>query len=102
MNILLAILTSKKNTKRCDQTQNFSLSIKLIDKNHIIYNKEATNTQNLFNLMKEKKLPARSQVGQKGERKNIASNCKVRSTNNETPKNCVYIQWEFQVVKKMI
>ena len=40
----------------CDQTQNFSLSIKLIYKNHIIYNKEATNTQNLFNLMKEKKI----------------------------------------------
>lgn len=39
----------------CDQTQNFSLSIKLVDKNHIIYNKKATNTQNLFNLMKEKK-----------------------------------------------
>ena len=54
-NILLAILTSKKKTKRCDQKQNFSLSIKLVDKNHIIYNKKATNTQNLFNLMKEKK-----------------------------------------------
>ena len=54
-NILLAILTSKKNTKRCDQTQNFSLSIKLVDKNHIIYNKKATNTQDLFNLKKEKK-----------------------------------------------
>ena len=54
-NILLAILTSKKNTKRCDQTQNFSLSIKLVDKNHIIYNKKVTITQNLFNLMKEKK-----------------------------------------------
>ena len=39
----------------CDQTQNFSLSIKLADKNHIIYNKKATNTQNLFNLMKERK-----------------------------------------------
>ena len=39
----------------CDQTQNFSLSIKLVDKNHIIYNKKATNIQNLFNLMKEKK-----------------------------------------------
>ena len=49
------MLTSKKNTKMCDQTQNFSLSIKLVDKNHIIYNKKATNTQNLFNLMKEKK-----------------------------------------------
>ena len=23
--------------------------------------------------------------------KNIANNCKVRSRNNETPKNCVYI-----------
>ena len=54
-NILLAILTSKRNTKRCDQIQNFSLSIKLVDKNYIIYNKKATNTQNLFNLMKEKK-----------------------------------------------
>ena len=53
-NILLAILTSKKNTKRCDQTQNFNLFIKLVNKNHIIYNKKATNTQNLFNLMKEK------------------------------------------------
>ena len=53
-NILLAILTSKKNTKRCDQTQNFSLSIKLVDKNHIIYNKKATNTQDLFNLKKKK------------------------------------------------
>ena len=52
--ILIAILTSKKNTKRCDQTQNFSLSIKLFDKNHIIYNKKATNTQNLFNLMEKK------------------------------------------------
>ena len=39
----------------CDQTQNFSLSIKLVGKNHIIYNKKATNTQNLFNLMKERK-----------------------------------------------
>ena len=54
-NILLAILTSKKNTKMCDQTQNFNLSIKLVDKNHIIYNKKATNTQDLFNLKKEKK-----------------------------------------------
>ena len=49
------MLTSKKNTKMCDQTQNFSLSIKHVHKNHIIYNKKATNTQNLFNLMKEKK-----------------------------------------------
>ena len=40
----------------CDQIQNFSLSIKLVDKNHIIYNKKATNTQNLFNSMKEKKI----------------------------------------------
>ena len=38
-----------------DQTQNFTLSIKIVDKKHIIYNKKATNTQNLFNLMKEKK-----------------------------------------------
>ena len=37
----------------CDQIQNFNLSIKLVDKNHIIYNKKATNTQNLFNLMKK-------------------------------------------------
>ena len=82
-NILLAILTSKKNTKRCDQTQNFSLSIKLVHKNHIIYNKKETNTQNLFNLMKKKKktLLARLQVGQRRERKNIANNCKVRSKN---------------------
>ena len=49
------MLTSKKNTKRYDQTYNFNLSIKLVDKNHIIYNKKATNTQNLFNLMKKKK-----------------------------------------------
>ena len=62
---------------------NFNLSIKLVDKNHIIYNKKATNTQNLFNLMKEKKkLPARLQVGQRGEGKNIANNCKVSSRNN--------------------
>ena len=87
----------------CDQTQNFNLSIKLVDKNHIIYNKKATNTQNLFNLMiGKKKLPARLQVGQRGERKNITNNCKVRSRNNETPKNYVYIQWKFQVVKNMI
>ena len=39
----------------CDQIKNFNLSIKLVDKNHIIYNKKATNTQNLFNLMKKKK-----------------------------------------------
>ena len=57
-----------------------------------MYNKKATNTQNLFNSMKEKKkLPARLQVGQRGERKNIANNCKVRGRNNETPKNYVYI-----------
>ena len=64
-----------------------------MDKNHIIYNKKATNTQNLFNSMKEKKkkLPARLQVGQRGERKNIANNYKVRSRNNETPKNYVYV-----------
>ena len=63
-----------------------------MDKNHIIYNKKATNTRNLFNSMKEKKnLLARLQVGQRGERKNIANNCKIRSRNNETPKNCVYI-----------
>ena len=40
---------------------------------------------------RKKKLPARLQVGQRGERKNIANNCKIRSRNNETPKNCVYI-----------
>ena len=67
-NILLAILTSKKNTKRCDQTQNFSLSIKLIDKNHIIYNKKATNTQDLFNLKKEKKITCKV-VGRAEKRK---------------------------------
>ena len=89
-NILLAILTSKKNTKRGDQTQNFGLSIKLIHKNHIIYNKKVTNTQNLLNLMK-KKLPARLQVGQRGERQNITHNCKALSRNNETRKNCVYM-----------
>ena len=54
-NILLAILTLKKKNTKCDQIQNFSLFIKLVDKNHIIYNKKATNTQNLFNLIKEKK-----------------------------------------------
>ena len=42
--------------------------------------------------MKEKKLPTELQVGHRGERKNIANNCKVRSRNNEAPKNCVYIQ----------
>ena len=58
----------------CDKTQNFSLSIKLVDKNHIIYNKKATNRQNLFNLMREKKkLPTRLQVGQREKRKNIAN-----------------------------
>ena len=42
--------------------------------------------------MKEKKIPARLQVGQRGERNNIANNCKIRSRNNETPKKlCVYI-----------
>ena len=60
-------------------------------KHHIIYNKKATNTQNLFNLMKEKKLSVRLSVRQRGERKNIANNCKVRSRNNETPKNSMYI-----------
>ena len=68
-NILLAILTSKKNTKRCDQTQNFSLSIKLVHKNHIIYNKKETNTQNLFNLMKKKKNTACKVVGRAEKRK---------------------------------
>ena len=68
-NILLAILTSKKNNKKCDQTQNFSLSIKLVDKNHIIYNKKATNTQNLFNLMKEKKKITYRVVGRVERRK---------------------------------
>ena len=42
--------------------------------------------------MKEKKILARLQVGQRGERNNIANNCKIRSRNNETPKKlCVYI-----------
>ena len=45
--------------------------------------------------MKEKKLLARLQVAQRGEMKNVANNCKVCNRNNETPKNCVYIQWEF-------
>ena len=58
----------KKNTKRCDQTQNFSLFIKLFDKNHIIYNKKATNTQNLFNLMKENKNTCKV-VGRLGRRR---------------------------------
>ena len=75
----------------CDQIQNFNLSIKVVDKNHIIYNKKATNTQNLFNLMKKKKIPARLQVRQRIEMKNIANNFKICSRNNETPKNCVYI-----------
>ena len=38
-------------------------------------------------MKEKKKLPARLQVGQRGERKNIANNYKVRSRNNETPKN---------------
>ena len=78
----------------CDQTQNFSLSIKLVDKNHIIYNKKATKyTKSIqFDERKKKKnLPARLQVGQRGERNNIANNCKICSRNNETPKNYVYI-----------
>ena len=54
------------------------------------------------NLLKEKKkLLARLQVGQRREMKNMTNNCKVRSRNNETPKNCVYIWWDFQVMKKM-
>ena len=52
----------------CDQTQNFSLSIKLVDKNYIMYNKKATNTQNLFNLMKEKKITCK--VVGRAERRN--------------------------------
>ena len=75
----------------CDQTQNFSLSIKLVDKNHIIYNKKATNIQNLFNLMKEKEIPSRLQVGQRGEGKNIVNNCNVCNRKNNTLKKCVYI-----------
>ena len=51
-----------------DQTQNFNLSIKPVDKNHIIYNKKATNTQNLFNLMKEKKITCKV-VGRAERRK---------------------------------
>ena len=30
--------------------KNDRISIKLVDKNHIVYNKKATNTQNLFNF----------------------------------------------------
>ena len=41
-------------------------------------------------MKEKKKLPARLQVGQRGEMKNIANNCKVRSRNNETQK-IVYI-----------
>ena len=40
---------------------------------------------------KKKKLPTRLWVGQRGERKNIANNYKVRCRNNETQKNCVYV-----------
>ena len=59
-------------------------NIKLVDKNHNIYNIKTRNTKNLFNLMEKKKiLPARFQVGQRGEMKNIANNCKVRNRNNE-------------------
>ena len=43
-------------------------------------------------MKEKKKLPARLQVGQRGEMKNIENNCKVRNRNNETPKNCAYIQ----------
>ena len=52
--------------------------------------------------MKEKKIPARLQVGQRGEGKNTVNNCKVRNRKNNTLKKCVYKQREFQVVKKMI
>ena len=58
----------------CDQTQNFNLSIKLVDKNHIIYNKKATNTQNLFNLMKEKKKITCKVVGRVERRKEEYNN----------------------------
>ena len=58
----------------CDQTYNFSLSIKLVDKNHIIYNKKATNTQNLFNLMKEKKKITCKVVGRVERRKEEYNN----------------------------
>ena len=58
----------------CDQTQNFSLSIKLVDKNYIIYNKKATNTQNLFNLMKEKKKITCKVVGRVERRKEEYNN----------------------------
>ena len=74
----------------CDQIQNFNLSIKLVDKNHIIYKKKATNTQSI-QFDEKKKIPARLQVRQRGEMKNIANNFKICSRNNETPKNCVYI-----------
>ena len=69
---------------------NFSLSIKLVDKNHIIYNKKAINTQNLLILMK-KKFTCKVVDRAEREGKNIANNCKVRNRNNETPKNSVYI-----------
>ena len=32
------------------------VTIKLVDKNHMVHNKKATNTQNLFNLMEKKYL----------------------------------------------
>ena len=39
----------------------------------------------------KKKLLARLQIGQRGEMKNIANNCKERSRNNEIPKKlCIY------------
>ena len=50
----------------------------------------------------KKKKPARLQVGQRGEGKNIVYNCNVRSRKNNTVKNGVYIEREFYVVKKMI
>lgn len=40
----------------------------------------------------KKKIPARLQVGQRGEGKNIINNCMVRSRKNNILKNCVYIE----------
>ena len=80
----------------CDQTQNFNLSINLVDKNHIIYNKKATNTQNLFNLMKEKKKYLQG-YRQGREEKGIIQQIIVKYVVEimKHQKNYVYIQWEF-------
>ena len=68
-NILLAILTSKKNTKRCDQKQNFSLSIKLVDKNHIIYNKKSNKYTKSIQFDERKKKITCKVVGRAERRK---------------------------------